>query len=172
FQNRHHLRATRPTSRSGTACFAKCVQLGISRPDQVGEVPLAYLATAAYQLSDNRFLCRAATQQLQTFLTELGFVRYQVFELQEFVFVANQNSADQPIPVNNAFLVIALGLIDENNLFIGIIGAIDQADATQVESLYFDDIHKYAPLINTSHIAVMVTCHDRSLLFSRRCDAI
>src|SRR5690606_22463381 len=97
---------------------------------------------------------------------------YQVFELEKFIFITDQNSTDQPILVDNALLVKTLASIDENNLLIGMIGAINQTDATQIESLYLDDINKHASLIDTPHITMVVPCCHRALLFRRSSDPI
>ncbi len=60
----------------------------------------------------------AGAQKLQPLFGKFYAIRDQVAELQEFVFIPDQDCTYQFVTVYNAFLVISFRLVDKHNLLI------------------------------------------------------
>ena len=101
------------------------------------------IITGAYQFANYRFSFPAATKQLETLITQFNFTADQLFEFLEFGFVADKYGAYQPIKMNDAFFIIALCLVDKNDLFIfRVIRTIRNTKATQIKTMDLDNIHQ------------------------------
>src|SRR5690606_12212284 len=96
-----------------------------------------------------------------------GLVGDEVLEFEKFIFIPDEYGANESVLVNDAFFIVAFGLVDKYNFFIFRVRTVYHTDATEIKPLYLDDVHKDGTGIVTADVAVMVAGDDGALLFGR-----